>query len=90
MQLAHEKGKSLESIGKIHGDSFYKIKFGGYRGKMRALIKDDLNLFKEYAILDSKIVVKHINEMGKRYFMLGKIGVPLTVSAMSKEYILKE
>jgi hypothetical protein len=47
---------------------------------------DDPELFKRYAIQDSKITLKHINEMGKRYFELGKVGVPLTVTSIAKEF----
>jgi hypothetical protein len=87
MLLSPDGGKSLKSVGNIHG--FPKIDIGGYITDMLGLLKNDVSLFYDYAIRDSEIVVKHINEMGKRYFDLGKIGVPLTVTSLSKEYILK-
>lgn len=74
----------------MHGEEFHKIDLRGYRGRMLDLLVENPILFKAYAIQDSKITLKHINEMSKRYFTLGKIGVPLTLSAMSKEYIFNE
>ena len=86
MLLCPPTAKSLKALGGLHG--YKKIDIGRYIEDMLGLLKDDVNLYYDYAIRDSEIVVKHINEMGQRYFDLGKIGVPLTVTSLSKEYIL--
>lgn len=90
MLLAPPNSKSLKAVGRMLGEGFHKIELHKYRGDMLALLRDDFELFNAYAIQDSRIVVKYINKMSSRYFKLGKIGVPLTVSAISKEFILKE
>jgi hypothetical protein len=71
----------------MHGEEFHKIDLKDYRGRMFDLLVDKPELFRDYAIQDSVITLKHINEMGKRYFKLGKIGVPLTVTSLTKLFI---
>jgi hypothetical protein len=88
--LAPGGKKRLADLGKVHSKSFEKIEIGGYVNCMKNLLRDDPKLFKEYAMQDTRIVLKHVNELSKAYFELGYIGVPITLSAMSSAYILKE
>jgi hypothetical protein len=89
MLLAPGSKKSLAALGEIYGAEFRKIDLGKYRGKMDQLLKDDKKLFEEYAIQDSLITLKHVNEMTDFYFNLGKVGVPLTLSSISQQYVEK-
>jgi hypothetical protein len=84
--LSPPNSQSLKAIGKMHGKEFLKMDLKEYRGRMFDLLVDNPELFKAYAVQDSRITLKHINEMGKRYFMLGKIGVPLTITSLVKEF----
>jgi hypothetical protein len=91
--LAPGGKKSLKEIGKIHSvleDNFSKIHLGKYRTRMKDLLRDNPELFEKYAVQDVLIVLKHVNEMVKTYFHLGRIGVPLTLTAVSTAYILNE
>lgn len=83
--------KSLASIGSIYGEGFQKIDIGSYRnGKMRELLDEKKELFKEYAIRDAIITHKHASSMEDFYLTVLKIGVPLTISSVAKAYVLKE
>ncbi len=77
----------MKDLGEMHGKEFHKIELKEYRGSMLELLADKPSLFREYAVQDSRITVKHINEMGKQYFLLGKVGVPLTITSLAKEFI---
>lgn len=85
------KSKSLAEVGKIYGPDYHKIDIGEYRsGKMSVLLAKNKALFEEYGIRDAVITLKHATAMEEFYFSLGKIGVPLTISGISKAYVLKE
>jgi hypothetical protein len=91
--LAPGGKKSLKEIGKIHSvfeDNFSKIHLGEYRTRMKDLLREDPELFEKYAVQDVLIVLKHVNEMVNTYFNLGRIGLPLTLTAVSTAYILNE
>lgn len=89
--LAPAGFKSLGMIGKIYGSDYHKIDIGSYRqGRMKALLEDNKPLFEEYGIRDSVITLKHSISMEEFYTSLGKTGVPLTLSSVSKAYVLKE
>lgn len=89
--LAPQGAKSLAGVGDIYGDEFRKIDIGSYRnGNMKALLKDDKNLFAEYALRDSLITLKHANSMEEFNLTVNKIGVPLTLSGIAKSYVIKE
>lgn len=80
--------KSLAALGEIYGKDFEKIDIGKYRGgKMRDLMVKDKDLFDKYAIQDALITLKHVNEMTKFYFKLGKVGVPITLSSISIKFV---
>jgi hypothetical protein len=91
--LAPGGKKSLKEIGKIHSvreNNFDKIHLGEYRTRMKDLLRDNPELFAKYAVQDVLIVLKHVNEMVTTNFNLGRVGIPLTLSAVSTAYILNE
>jgi ASC-1-like (ASCH) protein len=90
MLLAPGNSKGLAEIGKIYGDEYKKIDIKNYRGKMKKLAAEDKILFKEYAMRDALITLKHVNSMEEFNESLNKTGVPLTLSSISKAYVLKE
>jgi hypothetical protein len=88
--IAPMGAKSLAAVGQIYGPDYHKVDIGHYRTRMSDLLRDNKNLFEKYAIMDSKITLKHARSMEEFYFTLGKIGVPLTISGISKAYVLKQ
>lgn len=87
--LAPGGKKSLASIGSMYGDDFNKVVLPSvYRGDMLRLKEEDPNLFKDYAIQDSLITLKHINTMEDFMIDDNKVAVPLTLSSLSRNYIL--
>lgn len=90
MLLAPASSKSLADIGKMYGDDFKKIDLKKYRGKMKLLALEKPDLFKEYAMRDALITLKHMIMMEEFNEGLNKTGVPLTLSSLSKAYVLKE
>lgn len=86
--LAPPGSKSLKSIGKSYNEFYHKKDIGSYRGgNMRDLLKNDLARFKEYALQDAVITLKHIVTMEQFYHQVGKVGVPLTLSGISSAYV---
>lgn len=82
---------SLASLGKLYGDEFEKIDIGDYRkDKMSVLLAENKDLFEKYAIQDSLITLKHANSMEEFYYDQEKLGVPLTLSCVGKQYVNKE
>jgi hypothetical protein len=88
--IAPAGAKSLAAVGQIYGTEYHKIDIGNYRKRMSVLLREDKNLFEEYALMDSKITYKHAVSMEEFYFTLGKTGVPLTISGISKAYVIKQ
>lgn len=88
--IAPMGAKSLAAVGSIYGPEYHKIDIGNYRTRMSDLLRDDKALFERYAIMDSRITLKHARRMERYYFTLGKLGVPLTISGISKAYVLKQ
>lgn len=89
--IAPMGAKSLAAIGAIYGEAYHKINIDDYRqGNMSVLLKENKDLFERYAMRDSEITLKHASMMEEFYFDLGKVGVPLTISGISKAYVLKE
>lgn len=83
--------KSLSTLGKMYGDSFEKIKISSVElENMAKFLQQDPVRFKEYALQDSIIVLVHACYMEDYYFKLDKMGVPLTLSAISKALIAKD
>jgi len=89
--LSPPGSKSLKAVGDIYGKGYEKKDIGNYRsGKMRDLLKENKELFDEYALQDAVITLKHTVSMEQFYHQTGKIGVPLTLSGISNSYVLKE
>lgn len=88
--IAPMGAKSLAAVGSIYGPEYNKIDIGDYRKHMSDLLRDDKALFEKYAIMDSLITLKHARRMEKYYFSLGRLGVPLTISGISKAYVVKQ
>ena len=83
--------KSLSSVGSIYGEGFNKIDIGSYRsGNMSLLLEENKELFERYAIRDAEITLKHASEMESFNLSVIKTGVPLTISGIGKNYVLKE
>jgi hypothetical protein len=88
--LAPQGKRALAELGKMYGEKYKKVDLPvKYKGQMELLLKDDPKLFEDYAIQDSIISLKHANEMEKFNMGLGKIGVPITLSSLGKQYVLK-
>lgn len=89
--IAPQGAKKLADVGAIYGEDYHKIDIGDYRdGKMSTLLSKDRDLFIRYGQRDAEITLKHASTMEEFYFDLGKIGVPLTISGISKAYVLNE
>jgi hypothetical protein len=89
--LSPPGGQSLAHIGSIYGDEYKKIDIGEYRsGKMKDLLQNNKELFEKYAIQDSIITWKHATSMEDFNLEINQVGIPLTVSSISKNYILNE
>ena len=83
--------KSLSTLGKMYGDNFNKIKISSSElENMAKFLLEDPKRFREYAIQDSIIVLIHACYMEDYNFKLDKIGVPLTLSSISKSLIAKD
>lgn len=83
--------KSLSALGKLYGENFEKVKISNEELENMAMFLDkDPARFKEYALQDSIIVLIHACYMEDYYFKLDKMGVPLTLSAISKALIDKD
>lgn len=89
--IAPQGAKSLAAVGKIYGDDYEKVDIGDYRkDKMSLLLDKDKELFEKYALMDSKITLKHANSMEEFNLTVDKLGVPLTISGIGQAYVLKE
>lgn len=88
MLLAPGNSKALKDIGAMY-EGFGKIDINKYRGDMQRLWDENPVLFKEYAMQDSRIVLKHINTMEEFAFELNVISPPVTLTSLSKAYVNK-
>jgi hypothetical protein len=89
--LTPQGSKSLAAVGAIYAEEGYKkVDLKDYRGKMKELLKEQPDLFKEYGMMDAYITLKHGNKMEEFYLSLSKLGVPLTSTGISKSYVFLE
>ena len=90
--LAPAASKSLAEIGKMYGSGFSKVVIDKkWYEEMDEFQKNDPLLFSLYAIRDVQITLKHVNELEDFCFGSVKMtGVPLTLSSISKAYVLKK
>jgi hypothetical protein len=88
MLLTPAGNRSLDSIGRLYETP--KIDIGNYdKSDMRSLMIADKKLFIDYAIRDSVITLMHACTIEEfRFDKIGKIGIPLTLSALGTEYVL--
>lgn len=88
--LAPAGQRSLASIGKIYGPDFIKKDIGNSRTNMKLLKIENPEQFIEYAVQDAKIVLKHVNTMNDFNFSLDRIGIPVTLSGLSRAWIQQQ
>jgi hypothetical protein len=90
MLLAPAGNRSLESMGRLY--NMNKIDLQGYdKSKMSLLLKENRDLFIEYAVRDSIITLMHacfIEEF--RFEKTGKIGIPVTLSSLGTDYVISK
>lgn len=90
MLLTPAGNRSLDSMGRLY--NMNKIDLKGYdKSKMGVLLKENKELFIEYAVRDSVITLMHacfIEEF--RFEKTGKIGVPVTLSSLGTEYVISK
>jgi hypothetical protein len=82
--LAPAGQRSLASIGKIYGPDYFKKDIGSSRTDMKTLKVENPEKFMEYAVQDAKIVLKHVNTMNDFNFNLDRVGIPVTLSSLSR------
>jgi hypothetical protein len=87
MLLAPGSRKSLAAIGKMY-NNLGKIDISKeYKSNMSKLLADNPSLFKEYAMQDAVIALIHGCYMDTFFNRIGGLGVPLTLSTLSSNYI---
>jgi hypothetical protein len=101
MLLAPANSRSLEAIGKLYenenensgesGGGYSKKTIPSkYLTKMSRFVAEDKDAFEIYAITDAIIVLKHSTAMEKFNFSINKIGIPVTLSSMGKNFVLEK
>ena len=86
MLLAPASQKSLASIGKLY--NFEKIELSEFEiNHMDVFLANDPEKFKEYAMKDSLITLKHAIWMENFYFKLKGLGVPTTLSNIGNKFV---
>ena len=86
MLLAPASQKSLASIGKLY--NFEKIELSEFEiNHMDVFLANDPVKYKEYAMKDSLITLKHAIWMENFYFKIGGVGVPTTLSNIGNKYV---
>lgn len=86
MLLAPAGQKSLSSIGKLYNSD--KIALTNYEiSHMDLLLKNDKTKFKEYALNDSIITLKHAVWMEEFHFKVKGTGIPTTLSNLGNKYV---
>ena len=79
--------KSLEAVSSLY-DGIEKVKIDRrYLTNMQLLRKDDPELFRRYALQDSLISLLHGCYMEEFNHKLGGVGIPVTLSILSSNYI---
>lgn len=86
--LAPGGNKSLKALGFLYGEN--KVKIEGWIEKMSELLKENYNLFKDYAVQDAKITLIHALFMEEFAFKFGIIGIPLSLSKISSSFLRTE
>ena len=90
MLLAPGSKKSLAAIGSLYDKKLNKIQIYDRIKNMKLFLKEEPVLFEEYAIQDSVITLIHACFMEDFNFRIGSVGIPLTLSTLSRNYILNK
>jgi hypothetical protein len=89
MNLASAASRSLESLGKIHGINKIPLKLED-KVNMKNLLNKDFQKFREYAIQDSLIPLIHALFLEDFNFEnINKIGIPITLGGISRNFVSK-
>jgi len=92
MLLAPANSRSLESIGNLYKNEGLSKKDIPHEFliNMSAFLAKDKVAFEEYAMTDTLIVLRHSTEMETFNFTLNKIGIPVTLSSMGKNFVFEK
>jgi len=90
MLLAPGLKKSLGAIGSLYDTKLNKIDIGNNINNMKHFLKENPVLFEHYALQDAVITLIHASFMEDFNFSIGSIGIPLTLSTLSRNYILNK
>lgn len=86
--LAPGGGKKLSNLGDLY--KLPKVNIGDNIKNMKEFLKNDYDLFKQYALQDSKITLIHALYMEEFGFRYGLLGVPLSISMLASNYLRSE
>jgi len=87
--LSSAAARSLDAIGKAH--KIPKIEIAqSYKENMEKLLKENPQLFRDYAMTDSIITLIHGLFMNDFSFRLGSLSLPSTLGSISSIYVKKE
>jgi len=84
--LCSAAARSLDKVATPHKLKKIDVSLD-YKQDMRKLIKDNYNLFKDYAMQDSLITLIHGMFMNDFNFKLGVISLPVTLGSIANTYI---
>lgn len=93
MLLAPSGAGRLEDIGKLYeasnGEKLEKIKIKADKAHMGEYLRDHREEFTLYAQRDAEITLQHALAMEEFNKSINQIGIPLTLSSMGRQYVLK-
>jgi hypothetical protein len=88
MLLAPQGAASLDQIGSLY--NLPKVDIGDYITKMDELRDFNPILFKDYALRDTIITLRHLIEMEKASYKITGLGnVPATLSSLARRFVFK-
>ena len=93
MLLAPQGKSSLKELGKLSeddGDFTKRVISNSDLANMKGFLFRDKKGFTDYAIQDAIITLKHAIAMEKFYMTVNKIGIPITLSGIGRNYVFKE
>jgi acyl-[acyl carrier protein]--UDP-N-acetylglucosamine O-acyltransferase len=91
--LAPGGQKSLAGLGKLYekeGDFNKRQLTQKEYENMRGVLENDKQLFEDYALQDVIITLKHAIAMEKFNFTVKKLGIPVTLSSIGRNYVTSE
>jgi len=93
IMLAPGGQKSLAGLGKLYekeGDFNKRQLTPREYENMRSVLENDKQLFEDYALQDVVITLKHAVAMEQFNFTVNKIGIPVTLSSIGRNYVANE